>query len=301
MIQDDDDLRAYGQGLGVELEDADLIWLVKEAFHATLPLSWSEHTDDEGRLYFFREASGESSWEHPMDAVYRELVGLVKEARCDEAMGEATMRARYIHAHLRQVHQRALEALDGWSGPYVSTEGEYYYNEDLKVSVWESPLTEWSHELILRHDVLCRCLLPEQCMVGADGAVEPILQVGAPRVSGAELLQHLQLPLELVKRGDSDGSDQPQSPATSRDYLTARSGTSTTRSQLSSGDRARAAASASSAAAASAVAPAGAGASATALATGTGDVAAGSKRAPKPPPPPQEVEKVTIFTRPVVA
>jgi len=290
-VQDDDDLRAYGEGLGVEPEDSDLIWLVQEAFHATLPLSWSEHTDDEGRLYFFREASGESSWEHPMDAVYRELVGLVKQARSVDDMGEVTTRARLIHTHLRQVHQRALEALDGWSGPYVSTEGEYYYNEDMKVSVWESPLTEWSHELILRHDVLCRCLLPEHSMVGADGTVTHVPPAGVPRVSGAELLLHLQLPLELVKRGESDGSDQPQSPATSRDYLTARSGASTTRSQISSGDRARAAATATNASTAVA--------SGSAMAS-VGDAAAGaSKRAPKkPPPPPQEPEKVTIFTRP---
>jgi len=310
----DDDLTTYAEGLGVGHEDSDLLWLVQEAFHATLPLSWSEHTDDEGRLYFFREASGESSWEHPMDAVYRELVGLVKQARSSDAMYAMTQesmaaRARLIHTHLRQVHQHGLEALEGWSGPYASTEGEYYYNEALRVSVWESPLMEWSHELILRHDVLCRCLLPEYSMVGADGNVEHLSPAGGvPRVSGAELLQHLQLNLELVKRGESDGSDQPQSPATSRDYLTARSGASTTRSQISSGDRARAAAHASASAAAvpgtaSGLAVPGAGnaaaGSAAAAAYTSADAAAGgSKRAPKPPPPPPQEEKVTIYTRP---
>lgn len=267
--EDDDDLYAYGLGLGVDREtDPDLLWLVQEAFHATLPLSWSEHTDDEGRLYFFREASGESSWEHPMDAVYRELVGLVKQVRgdpttCASAPDIEAARARLIHTHLRQVHQRALEVLEGWSGPYVSAEGEYYYNERLRVSVWVSPLVEWSHELVLRHDVLCRCLLPENSMVGADGTAERLPPAGVPRVSGAELLLHLQLPLELVKRGDSDGSDQPRTPSTSREYHTARSGASTTRSQLSSGERSKSA----------------------------------PKRAPRPPQEAQP-ERLTIFTRP---
>jgi len=311
--QDNDDLTTYAQGLGVEQEDADLHWLVQEAFHATLPLSWSEHTDDEGRLYFFREASQESSWEHPMDAVYRELVSLVKQARNTESMyapdasqSSIASRAALIHAHLRQVHQRALEALEGWSGPYASTEGEYYYNEALKVSVWESPLLEWNHEIVLRHDVLCRCLLPEHSTVGADGSVE---RLSPMRVSGAELLQHLQLNLELVKRGETDGN--PQSPATSRDYLTARSGASTTRSQISSGDRARAAASSGTAGGAAAASGHGAAAAASsasggpaAAAAALGDAAVGgSKRAaPKKPPPPQElIEKVTIYTRPEAA
>jgi len=229
------DLREYGQGLGVHAEDdADLAWIVQEAFNAPLPASWSEHTDDEGRLYFFREASGESSWEHPMDGVYRELVDIVKEVRRDDVMSDDAERARLIHSHLRNVHQRALEALEGWSGPYSSSEGEYYYNAALKISVWESPLAEWGHELVLRHSVLCRCLLPDRTVVGADGTVERLPPAGMPQVSGAELLLALQLPLELVRRADPDSTGQPRTPSTSRDYFTARSGCSTTRSVISS-------------------------------------------------------------------
>lgn len=307
----DDDLRAYAEGLQIDLDGAenDLMWLVKEAFYAALPLSWSEHTDDEGRLYFFREASGESSWEHPMDGVYRELVILVKEARANVVTqhttpgGEAAC-AQLVHSHLRQVHQRALESVEGWSGPYQSAEGEYYYNEYLNESVWDSPLTEWSQELVLRHNVLCRCLLSEHTVVGADGGVERLPEAGLPRTSGAELLQHLRLRLELIKR-DPDGNEQPRSPSTSRDYHTARSGASTTRSQISSGDRRAAAAAATAAmgsptAGASTLAP---------PAAHQGDAAAGGagggtlpKFAPKPPPsrqPPVALqEQVTIFTRP---
>jgi len=286
------DLREYGQGLGVDVEDdADISWIVQEAFNAPLPASWSEHIDDEGRLYFFREASGESSWEHPMDAVYRELVDIVKEVRRGDVRSDESDRARLVHGHLRQVHQRALDALEGWSGPYSSSEGEYYYNAALKVSVWESPLAEWSHELVLRHSVLCRCLLPDRTVVGADGTVERIPPAGAPQVSGAELLLALQLPLELVRRADPD--DQPRTPSTSREYFTARSGCSTTRSQLSStrsgerkADRERGAARSSFGAAVASISP------------GRSDPASSNmkrspKRAPKPPP-----DTITIFTRP---
>mmetsp|Transcript_60401 Transcript_60401/g.128013 ORF Transcript_60401/g.128013 Transcript_60401/m.128013 type:complete len:314 (-) Transcript_60401:325-1266(-) len=301
LVEDDADLQEYGQSLHVDFDfDSDLQWIVQEAFNAPLPASWSEHTDDEGRLYFFREASGESSWEHPMDAVYRELVDIVKQARFIGEDGESptaeSSRARLIHSHLREVHQRALDALEGWSGPYSSAEGEYYYNEHLKVSVWESPLAEWSHEILLRHSVLCRCLLPDRAIVGADGTVERLPPPGQPQVTGAELLQALQLPLELLRRGDSENSDVPRTPSTQREYYTARSGGSTTRSQISSarsgGHRSAALDSAASGTPGSTF----------------GESQGINKRSPKravavKPSPPQERREtgpdvVTIFTRP---
>jgi len=259
--------------------------VAQEAFDAPLPASWSEHTDDEGRLYFFREASGESAWEHPMDGVYRELVEIVRQARTAECRYEPSdveaSHARLIHAHLREVHQRALDALEGWSGPYNSEEGDYYYNAHLRVSVWESPLAEWNHELVLRHSVLCRCLLPDRTVVGADGVVERLPAAGETRLSGADLLRALQLPLELLRRGDND--DAPRTPSTSRDYHTARSGCSTTRSQLStgrSGDKRTTSAGASPADGVSKRSP----------------KRAPKSRHPQEPDPPHE--KVTIFTRP---
>ena len=43
--------------LGVDLQQhSDLLWVVQEAFNAPLPLSWTEYTDDEGRVYFFNQA-----------------------------------------------------------------------------------------------------------------------------------------------------------------------------------------------------------------------------------------------------
>ena len=36
-------------------QHSDLLWVVQEAFNAPLPLSWTEYTDDEGRVYFFNQ------------------------------------------------------------------------------------------------------------------------------------------------------------------------------------------------------------------------------------------------------
>lgn len=226
---EESDLREYGQSLGVNVDiEPELLWVVQEAFNAPLPASWTEHTDDEGRVYFFHEALSSSTWHHPMDAVYRELLGLIKQVRVEMVTASEADLAAVVQDHLRQVHQRALKGLEGWSGPYNSEAGEYYYNDELKVSTWESPLAEWEHELSIRHAVLCRCLLPAHMALGADGSASGL----GTTASGPDLLQALKLPLGLVRR--DTGDHPPETPSSNRSYHTARS-IASSRSQQHSG------------------------------------------------------------------
>jgi len=220
-LREDADLQEYGQSLGVDLaQNEDLLWVVQEAFQGPpFQVGCAECTDDVGRVYFFQEISGQSSWEHPMDSVYRELLGLVRQLREGEPGASKDQRAAFVHDHLKQVHQRALRALEAWSGPYTSAEGEYYYNETHKASTWECPVSSWEQELATRHAVLCRCLLPEDLVVGADGSVAAAAGAGLAGAAGPELLQSLHLPLGLVRR---DGGDVPETPST-RSFHTARS------------------------------------------------------------------------------
>ncbi|CAE6937687.1 nasB [Symbiodinium natans] len=56
--REESDLLQYSQTLGIDLtQHSDLLWVVQEAFNAPLPLSWTEYTDDEGRVYFFNQAA----------------------------------------------------------------------------------------------------------------------------------------------------------------------------------------------------------------------------------------------------
>merc|ERR1719427_579883 len=115
-----------------------------------------------------------------MDAVYRELLDLIKATRQRHPPATEMEREEFVRQHLRQVHQRAKTDLAGWSGPYTSEQGEYYYNDLLRVSSWDSPVVEWEKELALRHTVLSRYLLPEQLSgAGAGGA-----SAGAPGAGG---------------------------------------------------------------------------------------------------------------------
>lgn len=232
------DLCEYGRSLGVDVDcDEDLAAVVQEAFHAPLPKSWTEYTDDTGRVYYYNEASNQSAWEHPMDAVYRELLSLINKIRAEQPPISEASRISLIHEHLQEVHQRALGALSWWSGPYSSEQGDYYYNETLKASTWECPVTEWENEISIRHAVLSRCLVPGR-RGGAFGSALGNINEGSTGHGGAprDILSILKLPLNLVRR--EHPGDTPETPSTTRSFHTARSACSTTRSKRSgrSGD-----------------------------------------------------------------
>lgn len=154
------DLQEYARSLGADASDEELLWVVREAFEAPLPSSWTEHVDAEGRVYFFNKVSEESTWSHPMDCVYRELIALIIDVRSKTSSEEVEARAHAVREHLMEVHGRSLSQLEGWSGPYSSETGQYYYNERLQQSTWMSPISAWEYELAVRHSVLHRSLLP---------------------------------------------------------------------------------------------------------------------------------------------
>mmetsp|Transcript_73540 Transcript_73540/g.207719 ORF Transcript_73540/g.207719 Transcript_73540/m.207719 type:complete len:270 (-) Transcript_73540:160-969(-) len=220
------DLHEYGLNLGIDIDnDEDLIWAVQQAFNAPLPSSWTEYMDNNSRVYYVKEGSSQSTWEHPMDGIYRELLGLIKDVRTSSPAASEAEREEVVRHHLKQVHERATSDLEGWSGPYSSEQGDYYHHEGLKVSTWECPVTEWENELVARHAVLSRYLLPEQEKTlpsepsSNNGcAIDPAAGAGNRR---ADLLLSLRLQLGNLQK-ESVSGDAP-APSTTRSYHTARS------------------------------------------------------------------------------
>lgn len=222
----DSDLRSYAKSLGLELEvDPDMAWVAKEAFDASLPPSWSEHTDGEGRIYFFNQVSQESSWSHPMDAVFRELVEQIKTLRRLD-LPESSLEES-VQGHLQDAYARASAALDGWSGPHVSETGEFYYHEAHKVSTWDNPVHECYEELMLRQHVLERCLLPDRQARPSPGQL----------VDG-ELNPLPALPLNLA-RSNLEGAVAPPSPSSARSFVSCISARSTCSARSATPSRAR--------------------------------------------------------------
>jgi centrosomal protein CEP164 len=236
-VLEDTDFFEYALTLGVDpAVDEDLMWIVREAFGSPLPSSWTEFVDEAGRVYYFHMASGKTSWDHPMDEVFRELISMIKQLRA-EPMAEAD-RVAIVRRHLQEVQRRALQELQVWSGPFPSDEGAYYYNEELKASTWESPITEWQNELTLRHEILTRSVLSRDAgAAGAQLAASPIGS-GAAGDDRHDLFDSLRLPLDLVRR-ESLGGDVPQTPSTSRTFYTARSAASSRSKHSVKSDRSR--------------------------------------------------------------
>jgi len=220
----DADLREYGKTLGVDLDsDQDLVWVVQEAFVAALPPSWSEYYDEDGRVYFYNQVTQESSWSHPMDSVFREVIQLVRDLRAERPVASEARRASAVQAHLEAAHQRAMAQLDGWSGPYTSETGTYYHNAALQVSVWENPVDEWQSELQVRQQVLHRCLLMGASAVGGSNGRPSEPEQNSLGLTEAALRQ---LPLGLNARRPDEMAPAPMSPGSARSarsFLSARS------------------------------------------------------------------------------
>mmetsp|Transcript_14063 Transcript_14063/g.39847 ORF Transcript_14063/g.39847 Transcript_14063/m.39847 type:complete len:495 (+) Transcript_14063:293-1777(+) len=56
-----------------QLSEAQL-WIIDRALEAPLPDGWQEHCDPEGRSYYYNTASQQSTWDHPMDDHFREMM-----------------------------------------------------------------------------------------------------------------------------------------------------------------------------------------------------------------------------------
>jgi len=165
------ELLAYAASLGIDAESGELdgpeglAWLVQEAFSAPLPIGWTEQCDDEGRIYFSNEWTGQSTWLHPSDVVFREIVSLLKRFRADKPEASAEERLAAMQEYLDMAQQRCQDALEGWSGPYFEfLEDEkvaYFHNSELDVSSWCDPVADLQRDLALRYRILLRCFFLE--------------------------------------------------------------------------------------------------------------------------------------------
>ena len=64
----------YATYLGMKLpEDTHLLWIARDGLQASLPKNWKPCQTSEGQVFYFNFESGESLWDHPLDAYYRDL------------------------------------------------------------------------------------------------------------------------------------------------------------------------------------------------------------------------------------
>ncbi|XP_024113896.1 centrosomal protein of 164 kDa isoform X3 [Oryzias melastigma] len=94
FIPSDKEIHEYAREIGIDPDkEPELLWLAKEGIKAPLPPEWKPCQDVTGDIYYFNFSTGQSTWDHPCDEHYRQLViqererGPVPAAATAEGLG----------------------------------------------------------------------------------------------------------------------------------------------------------------------------------------------------------------------
>ncbi|KAF6722394.1 Centrosomal protein of 164 kDa [Oryzias melastigma] len=75
FIPSDKEIHEYAREIGIDPDkEPELLWLAKEGIKAPLPPEWKPCQDVTGDIYYFNFSTGQSTWDHPCDEHYRQLV-----------------------------------------------------------------------------------------------------------------------------------------------------------------------------------------------------------------------------------
>lgn len=76
----EEEVMEFADWIGMKLpEDSEFLWLAREGLKAPLPKEWKPCSTNDGEVYYFNFKTGESSWDHPMDSVFRQRFEQEKE------------------------------------------------------------------------------------------------------------------------------------------------------------------------------------------------------------------------------
>ncbi|XP_059371018.1 centrosomal protein of 164 kDa-like, partial [Carassius carassius] len=79
-IPSEQEIHEYAVEIGIDPErEPELLWLAREGMVAPLPAEWKPCQDVSGEVYYFNFSTGQSTWDHPCDEHYRQLVEQERE------------------------------------------------------------------------------------------------------------------------------------------------------------------------------------------------------------------------------
>ncbi|XP_051788122.1 centrosomal protein of 164 kDa isoform X2 [Erpetoichthys calabaricus] len=69
------EVKEYAKEIGIDPDkEPALMWLARDGIMARLPKEWKPCQDVSGEIYYFNFSTGQSTWDHPCDEQYRNLV-----------------------------------------------------------------------------------------------------------------------------------------------------------------------------------------------------------------------------------
>ncbi|CAD7925315.1 unnamed protein product [Amoebophrya sp. A25] len=138
----------YAKSLDIDpLREPFMLWVAEAAYSAELPPDWGEYMDPQGRVYFYCSTTGESSWTHPMDPVFREIA---------QAYRTAFYRGGFWDFEERLEREEAdIEAeLENWKESKDSKGEAFFHNSKSKESTFADPKSMMYHKLYTKLKML---------------------------------------------------------------------------------------------------------------------------------------------------
>ena len=88
------EIEDYAEWLGADIKtDRDLFWIAREALKAKIPPGWKlyQRKDGSGDPFYFNSETGESLWDHPLDAHYKQLFADEKKKKVEALKNQKTL------------------------------------------------------------------------------------------------------------------------------------------------------------------------------------------------------------------
>ncbi|CAD7928662.1 unnamed protein product [Amoebophrya sp. A120] len=129
------------------LRDPHMLWIAEAAYQAALPPDWGEYMDPQGRVYFYCSTSGESSWSHPLDDVYRDMA---------QSYRDAVSRGGFwlLEEKLAKEEEKTKKELDQWTEGQDDKGERFFHNKSTGKSTYADPAALWNHKLFVKLKLL---------------------------------------------------------------------------------------------------------------------------------------------------
>lgn len=138
------EMYSFVQSMGIDpVKESEIIWIAEEALHIPLPPGWTEYTDDRGRPYFHNQNTGESSWLHPLDELFHDLVEYYRQV---QEVGGFWL----VEESLSDLEEQIRRDLAEWQELFDEKGTRFYYNQQTEESRFDDPRTTVYHSLYAR-------------------------------------------------------------------------------------------------------------------------------------------------------
>lgn len=136
--------------LGVSPVNEDILFReLAKVVRRGLPEGWSEHVDDQQRVYYWNSFTGESVWLHPDQEIYTSIVDLYRQAV------HQRQRRVFLRRELRRIGTEAAAEMEKWTGPYEAEGGEqFWYNASEGRSEWLNPRFELARRFMTKTQIV---------------------------------------------------------------------------------------------------------------------------------------------------